>query len=99
MPDRLDAAIRAKLAAADEIDVRYDYTDASDAMSQMQAALLAVLNGHHPIPALAKEEGGEGGVACGSAECERHHGYFALAYPCPTVRDIATALGIEVADA
>ena len=92
VPD-LDAAIQAKLAAAYEIDVRYDYTDASDAMEQMREALLLVLNLHSPRSAgIVNKPHLAECVVCRDIGPEINS---PAAYPCETVEAIATGLGIS----
>lgn len=96
----LDAAIRAKLAGF--------FNDAClggcgceesrcdvQGFDEMRDAALAVLDLHKPGPALEASDG----PVCTAVDCQSRRRFFAVAYPCPTVRAIAEKLGVEVADA
>jgi len=88
--------IRAKVAAVDEIDARYDYTRAGDAMGQMRDAILAALDVHKPQSAnVAAKPHLQDCAVCldvGPERCDH------VGYPCDTVLAIAKGLGIEVDD-
>jgi hypothetical protein len=89
----LDAAVRAKLAGFSNgaclggcgcEDNRCDVYG----FDEMRDALIAVLGQHEPIG--LHHDLGETSRVC--ADCR----FFAPAWPCPTVRLIAKALGVEV---
>jgi hypothetical protein len=80
----LDAAIRAKLAV-DQDSYYFEYD-----CEMIQGAMFAALDQHQPV------EGDEPGDIMCSCNPRPDDPYVAYAYPCPTVKAIATALGIEV---
>lgn len=95
MPDRLDAAIRARLEERPCFATHELYGDrARDAngwISHAKAAIVAVLDRHKP-----QRLDDEHDPYCD--ECSSLAG-VTVTYPCRTARDIAKELGVEVDDA
>jgi hypothetical protein len=83
----LDAAIRARLAEYDDSMYR---TGSLWGTEDMQAALLAVLDLHQPVP-FGTYLGDRPPTDC--SECVAASGVNE-SWPCPTVRAIAAALGV-----
>lgn len=84
----LDAAVRARL---DEFDASMTATGSLWGTDEMRAAIVAVLDRHklNPHPS---------GLGPYCETCVG--GYEGVSeWPCKTVKDVATALGIEVPDA
>lgn len=94
MPDGLDAAIRAKLDGwLDDICGAWSNgcaVEDHDRAIRMRAAIVAVLDRHKP-----QRLDDEHDPYC--AECSGLHA-VPVTYPCRTIRDIATELGIEADD-
>ncbi len=102
-------AIRAKLDATNNIDLRYEDDKGYDALAAMGSALTAVLDRHRPgyPDGPEYEERDEpmfdrAGIPQGHVRVqgEQIPGYYCETCrevsPCETVKDVAAALGIEV---